>query len=150
MSENVYVGPYLTCTQRKQTEDVKVNRCSNAKCKKHRKPIDDTTIKFCATCGSKIKPFAEKQPACINYHEVLTDDELSPVTNSPNDTFFLIPNEQGPREFGVDLDEPQDLTGVNIAEEMGWFARRYQTEIIKLAKVYDNVDVKWGVHYYYL
>lgn len=76
--QQLYVGPYVECTQREGTRTETVTTCLNITCGNHPKPPfrrnaqhDD---KFCAKCGGPIGPFDITVKARLNPYEVVEDD----------------------------------------------------------------------------
>lgn len=150
----IYLGPYLECTWKPKTKTVTRKGCSNAQCSQYRKGNGA----FCSTCGSKITSYKVDEPADVpSVHDILEkrglhwDALVEMMWESDDETVrYLGPNDQG---IGIHIDtddtEHLDLREQDRAGEMKQFEVRYAKEIEALKKVYESVEVKWGLHQYF-
>lgn len=172
MKQYYYFGPYLACglkNSKKITRNVPVNAaCFNPKCKsKHQ----NSSFKFCPECGGEIKAGYKEiieDSIDMNIIESQIQEKLSNFLSVGNENecgyamdnklHIWIVNETVPSlksdilEYG---DEYQYMPIVNagmIEKHKSDFLKQFEKEIAKIKEVYgeDQVNLEWGIFYYYM
>lgn len=157
---HLYLGPYVECTIPVRIEEVQVEGCPNTSCPKEKPKsyYHRVTTTFCATCGTKIEMLTIKTERRPSHYDVLPDDVLTELntSDSKKNTLYLAPNRirgAAGRKFHLDadLDHHVDMepSAFNRSAEIEWFTANYADVLEKLRGAYENVQVKWGFHYYF-
>ena len=150
---NQYLGPYaeLTVTLKTETKDYcgLPSACPN---------VGSGT---CPTCGvqadRRYHHFQKAEPPLypvvsrVLFDSLLLTDGLHGPERLADYKVVhrLIPNmpkeEQAPRDFYLPEGSCwMDLAGVDMAGEMAWLTRAFQTELEHLRNLYGDLQVRWG------
>lgn len=139
-SDEVYVGPYLRCQNRKVESTIECVGC-DACGTRHQK------VKFCAACGSSIKKYDAKDIVdAVEWYEALDGDSEMSCALTKDGVDFLIPNDGGGPDRSDD-DGAYDIAPITIEEEMGEFVADYGEQIQLARDAYgpNAVSVQWGI-----
>ncbi len=146
----VYLGPYVECTFKPMTRTVQQMRCPKEGCTKRGFA---SNAKFCDTCGSEIASVPVEVPTHPDAEEI-TKEALSSMNMGTEEGTWLVPNvhRKGQPERPNHLDDEVhlDLRNVSMAVEMKWFEEAFAKELAALRPHYASVEIKWGLHQYYL
>lgn len=158
MERYTEVGWYLVCTPKSRGEQEIAKECSRNP--HHRVTIDGS---FCPICGSKTKSIMEEVFASISdayNEESYLGEELSDKIQGyffyPDVSFgskeIVIPSFDG--LFSVDTSSGEELTTFDPYDLHVDFDSQRQMIKVKikelLKKIYDNVEIKFGVVTYWL
>lgn len=151
---HVYLGAYAECTYKDTKRTAHVTGCTNTKCKKHPKDWgSDQRGKFCEECASPIGKVAVQVDEHPDDAE-LTKEALTNANMGDDERTWLIPNITRAGEPRPDLrgdDEVHlDLRGTNPEAEIAWFEKAFAKELAALRPHYAKVEIKWGLHQYFM
>ena len=121
VERGLHIGPYVRCTYKDATRKENMRGCTNTSCKQHpTKSGPNATGKFCSACGG------------------------------PNgDVAIELPARPDPWDVNGDRVIHLDFEGIDPDAEMAWFAQAFAKELDALRKVYETVEVRWGLHQYF-
>jgi hypothetical protein len=157
VSYNVYIGPYIEVSGKKEKITIKVDRL----CVKH-PGIKQEKNKFCSECGSEIIGVDREERKTLTPAEYFyknDNGEMSDRIWSPegmNDVF--ISNRRVPGSIRINTYDDgfftiHDLSDANhiMSTQKSWFFQEHKEEITLLTKMFgeENISVKWGVVSYY-
>ena len=154
MHQHIYVGPYVRCTYRKETKEVQVLRCPKTGCQACTdKRTWGKLTKFCSLCGTELAHEPMVVPVQTSSYDVL-GDAMTSIDQEDDGFVYLIPNVRRPGRPDRKLDsaEPIHLSmfGIDTGKEMSWIATAFEAELALLRKAYDNVEICWGFHQYFM
>ena len=151
---HVYLGAYVECTYQDTKRTAHVQGCTNSKCKRHPKTWgSDVRGKFCEECASPIGKVAVQVAEHPDDAEI-TKEALSNANMGDDERTWLIPNVHRPGEprkgRREDREEHVDLRDVDPKAEMAWFEKAFAKELDALRPHYKSVEVKWGLHQFFM
>lgn len=170
MKLHYYIGPYLTCglkNNKKIPHKRKLNSsCFNKNCKEYCRYI---FTKFCSGCGGAVTEGYEetfKDSIDINKVEEQVDGNLSSFLSvggqcecsyaKDNNLHIWTANlnvDAIDEDFNEDDHEYMPtVDGEMIEKHKNAFIKQFEKEIATIKKVYgeDQVEVDWGIFYYYM
>lgn len=155
MSKCLYVGPYFECTQRAAKTKVSVHGCTNKECQAYpRQEGRDSSAKFCPVCGTRIGTVIVEVDYLADAYEVIGDEMHNLCYCSSNRKVLLAPNVKRKGDPRWELDDDGevhlDLSKVKHEDEMRWLEKAFAPELKKLRAAFAKVEVKWGVHQYFM
>lgn len=158
---NLYLGPYVSCTQRLGEKVTKIPACANEKCRDFKRENVRRDGEFCSRCGSKIGEIAKREDALVRFTDVVGDDVLIDLEGNYHDgksrIVLLGTNASkyagAPRNFRRDLNDDlhEDLSSIaaTVSSEIRWFEDHHADALAKLREAFDDVRICWGLHLYY-
>ncbi|HZL94963.1 MAG TPA: hypothetical protein VFB99_15015 [Vicinamibacterales bacterium] len=154
ISKCLYLGPYVECTYRAAIRTVTVHGCTSPSCKRHPKRLQpDKTGEFCSACGSRNGPVPIGVDDRPDRYDIV-GDELFTIATDRGDILWLAPNVRrkgDPRpQFDDDGEIHLDLRSIDQAAEMAWFEKAFAPELAKLRVAYATVEIKWGMHQFFM
>lgn len=158
----VYLGPYVECTYRNETQEVEVVGCTNSTCPEYAKRERGVARagKYCPSCASPIGASKRLEPHRPSSYDVLGErEEIAPLGWDKDNKFLRFGSNIGTSKVNGNLGAPRsfypkeeghaDLTRINVEAETRWFEDRFTSSLERLRAAYDNVTVKWGLHMFY-
>ncbi len=153
-------GPYIKIKSKKIVRQKIIRGCDKSGCRNHNKNISDTTINFCASCGTVIHNIEIEQNTNYGWYGFADDfdriDFFQHLSGDDNGWEYIVENENRPAKSPakIKLDDDgrmQDIEGDKINEEMIWFKNHFSDFIAQLKEIFgeDNVIVGYGVSSYY-
>jgi hypothetical protein len=141
VDRNLYIGPYVRCTRRNETETYTEHGCPV------HAPDHNSPGPYCRKCGAMFVDTIRVRPKHISSYEVV-GDELHGYEDEG--TLYLFENgtKKGAPEYGLDEHEQSsvDFADMLPSRDRDWFVSAFAAELAKLREVYDDVEVRWGVH----
>jgi len=153
----LYLGPYVECTYKPETRTENVLGCTNKACSKHPKKVGPSAAgAYCSACGSPNDDIPITVKAYTHRYDVVGDElfDINSEDKKNRDILWLAPNvlrKGDPREkFDDDGEVHLDLQKSKPEAEIAWFKDAFAKELRKLEAAYATVQVKWGLHQYFM
>lgn len=145
VDRHLRIGPYARCVDRPRTRAVAERGCPTHGAKY------DRPGPHCQICGAPFVEISREVPCVVDPYDLI-GDELSGHRDIAY--LYLFPNggRKGAPGYGEDVRSEfhVDSADLTIAADIAWFEREYADELVKLRAAYDDVEVRWGVHQWFL
>lgn len=151
---HTYLGAYVECTYKPTKRTTEVKGCTNPQCKRYPKDWQgDTGGKFCPECASPIGKVSVQVDEHPDDAEI-TKEALTNANMGDDKRTWLIPNVYRPgaprKGLREDAETHLDLRDLDIPAEIAWFEKAFAKELAALRPHYAAVEVKWGLHQFFM